>query len=117
MTDQWFEIEVSEGCSLDHPGIYLWYIGDKPIYAGQSVRLRGRISDYRRNVHKRQDGRKYHIPGRDFRKVHERLFEAKQVGHAIKVVVVENCRREEINARERFWIAYVADSSTTAETE
>lgn len=102
----WFTLVVLEGIDLSKPGIYQWEIEGVGTYIGQSRNLRSRLREYDNNVRKQMLGLPYRKSKPDaFRAVHRQLHAAKLAGTEITVTILENCAIEELNARERFWIA------------
>lgn len=112
MSADWFTIETEEGLSLDKPGIYVWSIGGRPVYAGQSSDLSRRVGEYRRNIDRMDRGLPYRISDRDYRLIHRMLHEAKGQGKRITVAVVENCQTiQNLNEREQVWIANISQNA------
>lgn len=102
----WFQLVVPQGIDLSKPGIYQWTIVGAGTYIGQSRNLRSRLREYDNNVRKLATGLPYRkSKPTAFRAVHRELHAAKSAGAEITVTILENCALEELNARERFWIA------------
>ena len=101
-----FTLAHTDGCDLDRPGIYEWRIAESEAYVGQSKRLRSRLREYPNNVRKLLTGQPYRR-GRpsSFRFIHHELAKAQAEGRAITFTVLENCAVEDLNHRERYWIA------------
>ena len=104
--EDWWESDIPEGIDLDLPGIYEWSIGDECLYIGKSVRLRGRIREYPNNVRKLIAGESYRkSKPTSYREVHHELRSAHDGMIAVRVTVLENCDRSDLNQREQYWIA------------
>jgi len=102
----WWRLDVPDGCSVGLPGIYEWRIGDESLYIGKSVRLASRLREYPNNVRKIIEGSPYRKSNPDgYREVHRELNRARATGMDVSVTVLENCERQHINERERYWIA------------
>ncbi|MBD8663016.1 hypothetical protein IFT59_07090 [Rhizobium sp. CFBP 8752] len=102
----WFQLVVPEGIDLSKPGIYQWTLAGVGTYIGQSRNLRSRLREYDNNVRKQTLGLPYRKSRPDaFRAVHRQLHAAKLAGIEVTVTVLENCALEDLNARERYWIA------------
>ena len=101
-----FAVEVAEGIDLDRAGIYQWTIDGIGTYVGQSRRIRKRLVEYPNNVRKLVLGLPYRKGKPDaFRHIHRQLAEARAGRLKVTFAVIENCSGDELNARERHWIA------------
>jgi len=99
-------IIVSEGVTLDLPGIYEWQItyadGSVRRYVGKYTRRCRPMREYRANVERILDGRFYRKASRDgFRYVHRELALAAAEGRKIVLTILENAQTEDLNRREQ----------------
>ena len=102
---EWWHLSLPNECSLDRAGIYEWRIGDESLYVGKSSRLSSRLREYPNNVRKLIDGQPYRKnKPNGFREVHRELRHAHDAGLRVSFTVLENCERQDLNARERHWI-------------
>ena len=88
------------------PGIYLWRIG-REIYVGKATSLRSRLRAYRSNTRRFLTGGMYRQGDPDgWRPVHRALAKAAEAGLPISVEVLEFCSKDQLDARERYWLGF-----------
>lgn len=106
LRDNWWTLDIGESIDVGLPGIYEWRIGVDSLYIGKSARLRGRIREYPNNVRKLIAGDAYR-KGKptSYREIHRALRIAHDDMIEVSLTVLENCGREVLNQRERYWIA------------
>lgn len=102
----WWTRDVPEYIDLKLPGIYEWRLGDESVYIGKSSRLKKRVRAYPNNVRKLIAGEAYRkgYPT-SYRPVHHELRSAHDRVLTVVVTFLENCHKDELNERERYWIA------------
>lgn len=106
LREGWWRDAIPEHIDLDQPGVYEWRIGHDSIYIGKSARLSGRIREYPNNVRKLIAGEAYRRGNpTSYRAIHHELRAAHDRLLAVSVTVIENCRKDDLNKRERYWIA------------
>jgi hypothetical protein len=96
--------------SCNRPGIYRFTIAGEGIYVGRYTSANRPLREYGKNVEKLIEGRPYRPSDRDgFRYVHVALHRAVVGGCEIRLEIVENVERKNLNERERFWIAQIPE--------
>lgn len=102
LADGWFQLELSDGATLEAPGIYEWSIEGVGTYIGKFRRKSRPIRHYHRNVKRLLDGLPYRLSNPDgFRHIHRELANAVTAGKVIVLTILENPDPAELNERER----------------
>lgn len=103
----WPPVDETKG-SCGSPGIYRISIDGEGVYVGRFTKSGRPLREYSRNVQKLISDLPYRPQDPNgFRYVHLALHRAVRAGGDIRFEIVENCEREQLNERERFWIDQV----------
>lgn len=96
----------SQGFNLNAPFIYLILVrsatGGRHRYVGQATD-RSRLRRYERNIKRILARKPRSSYKRNYRRVHLALVKAIEEGGRIKGIIIENCPKENLDAREKLY--------------
>lgn len=99
-------VMANEGVDAERPGIYAWEIEGVGVYIGRYTRSNRPLGEYDKNVSRLLRGEAYRPNKPDgFRAIHRALAEAVQSSRRVILRLVENCRIEDLDSREQYWIS------------